>query len=68
MDDEVIREMTLEDACARISASVYQATAIFERLEAAGLVIGNGHHARQKVAEMAVAELRERWRAKRDSK
>lgn len=54
--------MILKDAETELSASVYAATKLLEDLEAAGLIDGNGHHARQRIAEMAVDELRSRWR------
>lgn len=50
--------MTLEEACSALSRDVYMATELFERLESAQLVFGNGHHARQRVAGQAVAWLR----------
>jgi hypothetical protein len=54
--------MTREQAEAEISKAVYEATAIFERLEGQGLIMGNGHHARQKLAQAAVEDLRSRWK------
>lgn len=41
--------------------AVYHATAIFETLERAGTVSGNVYDIRQKIADMAVAELFNRW-------
>jgi len=55
-------ELTLEQAEAMLMNSVYAAGSILESLEYAGKIIGNGHHARQKVAAMAVEELRRRWK------
>lgn len=54
--------MTKEAAVNRISNLVYEATALFERLEGAGLVRGNGHHMRQKVAAFAQEMVEERWK------
>ena len=51
----------IDRAAAHLSNAVYEAAAPLERLEAAGLVRGNGHHLRQRVAEFAAALLRERW-------
>lgn len=53
--------MTLKDAEAELSNAVYAATSLLERLEGVGRLVGNGHHARQKIAQMAVEELRSRW-------
>jgi len=36
-----------------IESRVYEATELLERLEGAGLLRGNGHHARQKLAAFA---------------
>jgi hypothetical protein len=55
-------QMTKEAAVARIGNLVYEATALFERLEGADLVWGNGHHARQKIAAFAQHMIAERWR------
>lgn len=54
-------KMTFEQAAAEISKAVYAATGIFEKLEGEGLISGNGHHARQKIAHAAVEDLRARW-------
>lgn len=54
---------TLEEAEARLSTAVYAATRLFEDLENAGLVGGNGHHLRQAVATFTVEKLKERWQA-----
>jgi hypothetical protein len=50
--------MSIEEACASLSSDVYRATELFEQLESAQLVGGNGHHARQRVASRAVEMLR----------
>lgn len=57
---------TLEQASAELSRAVYEATSLLEQLEAAGLIGGNAHHARQKLASAAVEDLRERWVDKKD--
>jgi phosphotransacetylase len=56
------KRMTLAEAQAEISCTVYAATALLERLETEGLILGNGHHARQKLAQMAADDLKARWR------
>ncbi len=55
------REKALEEVAAKLSTEVYKSTKLFEALETACLVHGNGHHMRQKIAEFAVKLLRERW-------
>lgn len=54
-------EWTLANAEAELTNAVYQATAIFEKLERAGKIVGNGHHIRQKIAQQVVANLNDRW-------
>jgi len=61
-DKEDDADWTLANAEASLMNAVYRATAIFERLERAGKIVGNGHHIRQKIAEKAVAELYYRWK------
>lgn len=58
---ERYKNMTLEEACAELSSRVYAAAILFERLEGAGKIIGNGHHAAQKIAALAVEDLKSRW-------
>lgn len=53
--------MSLEEAATNINNIVYQATRLLEQLEQAGKCNGNGHHARQNVAQFAEKELRDRW-------
>jgi len=60
-------QMTLKEAEAEVSKAVYEATAIFEHLEGQGLLVGNGHHARQKLAQIAVEDLRSRWKGSSDT-
>jgi hypothetical protein len=70
MPDAVAREetrvanLTLEEACAELSAAVYNAAQLVEQLEGQGKVIGNGHHARQSIASFAVEDLKARWAKK----
>lgn len=54
------KKAALDDAANELSNEVYAATSIIERLEAKGLLLGNGHHIRQKLADDAVRMLRER--------
>ncbi len=49
-----------------MSNAVYQAVVgIFETQEYAGHTFGNGHHAAQKVCQMAIDELKSRWYVER---
>jgi hypothetical protein len=45
-----------------LSNLLYQASALIEEMENKGLIVGNGHHARQAITQFGVAELRRRWR------
>ena len=58
----------LSQAKCRIENAVYVATELFERLEGAGLVWGNGHHMRQKIAKMAADLVEERWNEQKSNK
>ncbi len=40
---------------------IYEATAVFEGLEHAGLIRGNGHHLRQEAARLVAELLDSRW-------
>ena len=60
-DRERYATMSLEEASAELSRRVYEAAILFERLEGAGKVFGNGHHAAQKLAAFAVDDLKARW-------
>lgn len=63
MTTESAKDMDFETAQAQIENAVYEATRFLEELEHAGKIQGNGHHARQKVAEFAAEELKSRWTA-----
>ena len=54
-------ETTMEDAKASLSRMVYKVGTYLERLEDAGKIHGNGHHAAQKLAEAAGKEVEDRW-------
>lgn len=56
-----LKAMTLEQAEAEAGNAIYLAALVFERLELAGKVRGNGHHMAQDLAERAKALVRERW-------
>lgn len=55
------KNLTEDQAAAEVERRVYDALGIFEELEIAGRIIGNGHHARQKLASAAAQDLRSRW-------
>ena len=57
---DLLREDWETEAC----KAVYNAALILEKAEHAGLMWGNGHHAAQEVAEVAVKRLRKDWRPK----
>jgi hypothetical protein len=55
------KKISFAEAKAALEASVYEASKLMEVLERDGLIHGNGHHARQAIANSAVSELKERW-------
>lgn len=64
---EQIKEDTdLEGAKYIVERVIYDAGLVFERLEGKGLVIGNGHHAAQDLAQSAIEMLEERWRGEKE--
>ncbi len=63
MRSDDYKAMDLAMAAAEMSNLVYAAAVkLFEGLEHAGLINGNGHHAAQKLATLAAREVVERWR------
>jgi hypothetical protein len=60
---EQLASMDLDTARTHLENAVYEAAALIEKLEYAGKVDGNGHHARQKIAALAGEELASRWRS-----
>ena len=61
MTTEQLKKLDRETLEAELSNRVYAASLLIERLENAGMVYGNGHHAAQAVAKFAVDDLRKRW-------
>lgn len=60
--------MTVEELAQHVSKDVYAAVVQrYEAAEHAGLIVGNGHHMAQAIAEKAKALLLERHAQKRDS-
>ena len=58
---EKCRTMSKNDLETHLSRLVYEATQLLKTLENLGRIRGNGHHARQNLADAAVAELKDRW-------
>jgi len=56
-----LKNMSLESAQNEISNAIYQASALFELLEYAGKVRGNGHHIAQDLGTHASEKMAERW-------
>ena len=56
------QDLSYEAVKAELESSVYAACKILEELEHKGLLRGNGHHARQAIANFAVQELKGRYR------
>jgi hypothetical protein len=54
--------MTLDDAAVELSNALYKASLLFEELEHAGKVDGNGHHLAQEVCSFGDNLLKSRWR------
>lgn len=63
---EELEKMDLDKVVAVVSNQVYHASLIFERLENAGKIKGNGHHVAQKVAAFAEEMVKERWIEKKE--
>ena len=57
------KEMSLDDAKKAIYSNIYDAAALLEKLEQCGKCHGNGHHARQALAEEAVKQIEDRWKS-----
>ena len=55
-------EMSYDDIATELQANVYEAVACLEKLEGIGRFDGNAHHARQRIAQAAIAELKARWK------
>lgn len=55
------QNVTREGAEDKVRSAIYQAALIFERLEDAGKISGNGHHIAQDISNYAVEFLKKRW-------
>ena len=62
LNSQTYEEQKYEAVESEIIKTIYQAALIFEKLEASGLIVGNGHHVAQKMAEAAREELEKRWK------
>jgi len=60
-DKDYLSGLTQEQAVNIIEQAAYDACHLFERLEAAGKVRGNGHHMMQAIGAEAGKLMRERW-------
>lgn len=58
---EELKSMTKERAMQLVEREVFQATQLFEKLEGAQVLMGNGHHMRQHVAKLAADYMDERF-------
>ena len=59
-----IKKMSQRNAEVEIVNNVYSACLLFERLEDAGKIRGNGHHMAQEIAQKAEDLMKERWKDK----
>lgn len=60
-EERLKNDPEFQEAAETLRTRIYDAADIIEVMERKGKVRGNGHHARQKLAEQAVQMLRERW-------
>jgi hypothetical protein len=63
---EEAEDMRMKDAMTEMANRIYEAALFIETLEHAGKIIGNGHHAAQKIAAFAAKEVAERWKKKEE--
>lgn len=56
---------TCDEAAIAVSNAAYEALGIFEDLEHAEKIVGNGYHMRQEIAKAAADLIRARWREER---
>jgi len=60
-DPKWVAELSKEQAVHFLRRASEQATHLFERLEAAGKIRGNGWHLQQEVGEKAASLVKEHW-------
>jgi len=60
--ETIISYSSLEAVKIELYNRIYMAAKMFEDLENCGKISGNGHHARQNIAEFAANELEFRWK------
>ena len=63
-----LENMSLSEAITQIMNHVYTETGLYESLEGAQKVHGNGHHIRQEMARLAGKMMFERWSDKEEKK
>jgi L-arabinose isomerase len=61
LNQEELAEVEHDKIEAEVGNIIYKAALIFERLENAGVIAGNGHHMAQQCATHATAMLEGRW-------
>jgi hypothetical protein len=61
-NDEFLKSLTVDQAANLSSNAVYSVCHLYERLEGAGKIHGNGHHMQQKIAAAAEILLRDQWK------
>ncbi len=59
---EELSKMSDAEIERQLYSDIYEASQLIEKMEGLGRIFGNGHHARQKIAENAVEELKSRWK------
>lgn len=58
---DITASTTFDEALGEVERRIYAAALVFEELEHAGLICGNGHHIAQKMATHASGLLCMRW-------
>jgi hypothetical protein len=61
MPIEEIQKLSLEEIQNLVANHIYKAALVFERLENAGKIKGNGHHIAQTYGEEAKMTIINRW-------
>jgi hypothetical protein len=59
-----VEGLSKEDAMIELENRIYEATGLFEYLEHAGKVFGNGHHMRQQAQNAVRRIVKEHWNEK----
>ena len=59
--DYLVTEEDYDEIEAFVGNVIYYTSLIFEKLEDAGRIRGNGHHIAQKISSYAQEQLKEHW-------